>query len=778
MKRNIIGHLSSSRVLFVALLVLFVAFTGLSGCSKDAAINDPNNLGGGTVTTTIVGKIVDEAGQPVVGANVTAASLTAVTNKFGIFIIKNAKVSSSRCVVIAKKAGFFTAARAESPVVNGVTNMHLGMMANTTAFSVTASSGATLALGSGATVKFDPNSFVTSSGALYNGTVKVSARYLDPARTDFFDFFSGDNAGRQADNTEVGLKSVGVMRVELRDASGNALQLATGSKATLSVPKPASMASAPATMPLWYFDETIGEWKEDGSATLQAGKYVGTVSHFTDWNFDYKGETGELNARVVCNGIPIEGVVIHIFQRDITTGADGRIHIRRVPADQTLSLEILSAKNGGNYFINVPVAVNIVPGQTLDVGDITLDSPCPAAVSGTIMDCGDSKLEGLVFVSSLAGYSHYVYTGTGDFTMSAPSGVGITIVATDPNGNESTPLDVLPLASGELRNVGNIKVCGTATNSFIDIVYDGGTNANKEGGVITLSPDGSLIAMIDYYNHIQVFDTKTGLKTSEYTAPGQGYNANLEFTPDNKKLLVTVNNAARVYDITGATATLITTMPTAASAHIYDDGSKIIALVSNGSTITLSLLSATDGSLIKTLAAPVADLKNPDSLISVQEFGFDRSEDAVIYPDLKTDKDFTVWSIANDVLVRTITATTSNFYSPSYSEEGATIGFSNSGATTHSFFNTIAGTKISDVTNIFQSSNRYGGLVLTKDNIYTDTLADSITVIKILKIVDGSTAFTKLLPPNTYVSSIAANRQQTHVAAVTNKGFIRVWKFQ
>ena len=61
MKRNIIGHLSSSRVVFTALLALFVAFTGLSGCSKDAAINDPNNLGGGTVTTTIVGKIIDEA---------------------------------------------------------------------------------------------------------------------------------------------------------------------------------------------------------------------------------------------------------------------------------------------------------------------------------------------------------------------------------------------------------------------------------------------------------------------------------------------------------------------------------------------------------------------------------------------------------------------------------------------------------------------------------------------------------------------------------------------
>ncbi len=770
MKRNIISNLSSSRVVFVALLALFVAFTGLSGCSKDAAITDPNNLGGATVTTTIVGKIVDEAGQPVAGATVTGASLTVTTNKFGIFIIKNAKVSSSRCVVIAKKAGFFTAARAESPIVNGVTNMHLGMMTNTTAFTVTASTGATLALGNGATVKFDPNSFVTSNGTQYNGTVKVSARYLDPARTDFFDYFSGDNAGRQADNTEVGLKSVGVIKVELRDASGNTLQLATGSKATLSVPKPASMATAPATMPLWFFDETIGEWKEDGSATLQAGKYVGTVTHFTDWNFDYKGETGELSARVVCNGIPIEGVVIHIFQRDITTGVDGRIHIRRVPADQTLSLEILSAKNGGNYFINVPVAVNIVPGTTLDIGDITLDSPCPAAVTGTIMDCGDSKIEGLVFVSSAKGYSHYIYTSTGSFKMNVASGVALTIIATDPNGNVSTSFDVLPLAMGEFRNVGIIQVCGTATNSFIDIHLGMSLGTN-----IALSPDGSLIAVSIDSSGFKVFETKTGTLVSELNNGFRQSILKLQFTTDNKKLMVLEPYiAVSILDITTRIPTVVCTVPKSGNyfsdAHIYDDGSKIIAMSSPGiGGGVLNLYSGTDGSLIKTL--------HPTNYVdSSANFGFDRSEDAVVFLDTKTYNTFVVWSIANDALIRTITASTT--YSTAYSEEAATFGLQNSGTSSYAFYNSNPGAKISDVSGIFQSSNRYGGLVITKDNIYTDAITDSISVVKILKVADGSTVFTKLLPSTHYVSALAANRQQTHVAATTNQGYIRVWKFQ
>jgi len=68
------------------------------------------------------------------------------------------------------------------------------------------------------------------------------------------------------------------------------LQLATGKNATVTFPiATATQSTAPATIPLWFFDETKGMWIEQGSATKTGNTYVGTVSHFTWWNCDWGG---------------------------------------------------------------------------------------------------------------------------------------------------------------------------------------------------------------------------------------------------------------------------------------------------------------------------------------------------------------------------------------------------------------------------------------------------------------------------------------------------------
>ena len=87
------------------------------------------------------------------------------------------------------------------------------------------------------------------------------------------------------------LQTLGMLAVELRGSGGEDLNLAEGSTSEIKVPVDASLMSiAPNTIPLWYFDEVNGYWKEEGQATLQGNMYVGTVSHFSFWNCDIPTE--------------------------------------------------------------------------------------------------------------------------------------------------------------------------------------------------------------------------------------------------------------------------------------------------------------------------------------------------------------------------------------------------------------------------------------------------------------------------------------------------------
>jgi hypothetical protein len=385
--------------------------------------------------------------------------------------------------------------------------MMLSMMSDAPTANITASSGGTVNAGT-ASVAFAPNSFQTSSGAAYTGTVKVAARFLDPSKSSFYNFFPGDMQAERTDASITSLVSCGVLRVELKGSSGETLKLDPSKPAILTCPKP-NDPKAPTSLQLWSFDETIGMWKEEGVASLQGNNYVGTVTHFTDYNFDYCGvENGTLQFRIVCSGTPISGVICRVLDREVVTGVDGMINIRRVAADgRPVTIDVRSADNGGTYFLNTPVPVNMVPSQLNDMKDISLDSPCPASLTGTLTDCGDSKIEGLVTVSFNGGVN-FIYTKDGKFSIQAPSATPITVDAMDDNGNTAATVTVPPLASGEQRDMGSIKICGTNTTSFIDIAISG---TNNYYGTIALSPDGSRLAMMSYNkNGATVYETKTG----------------------------------------------------------------------------------------------------------------------------------------------------------------------------------------------------------------------------------------------------------------------------
>jgi len=97
----------------------------------------------------------------------------------------------------------------------------------------------------------------------------------------------GDLRGITTGGKEVALKTYGMMNVELQDDAGNKLQVASGQQATITVAVPSALqGTAPATIPLWYFNDSTGRWIQQGAGALQGSSYIGNVSHFTWWNYD------------------------------------------------------------------------------------------------------------------------------------------------------------------------------------------------------------------------------------------------------------------------------------------------------------------------------------------------------------------------------------------------------------------------------------------------------------------------------------------------------------
>lgn len=88
------------------------------------------------------------------------------------------------------------------------------------------------------------------------------------------------------------LQSFGMALVELKDASGNPLQIAPGKTVTLKLPAP---ADGPATIPLWHFNETYGIWVKAGVATKTGDSYTAELTHFSTWNLDLEFKSFRLD---------------------------------------------------------------------------------------------------------------------------------------------------------------------------------------------------------------------------------------------------------------------------------------------------------------------------------------------------------------------------------------------------------------------------------------------------------------------------------------------------
>lgn len=473
-------------------LILIMSVIGLTSCQNEptGGINDTSTPTpsltlaesfGNASNSDFMGRVVDLQNNPVSGALVQIGNSSTDTDMNGIFIIRNAQVYEKFAFIKVEKAGFLHGSRSVVPTA-GINQVQIMLLPQTVTQTVSSGTAATVSLSNGAAVDLS-GAYSNADGSDYSGDVQVTLHLLNPTDDNMQQQMPGMLLAENLQNEARMLETLGMVAVELRGETGEKLNLSQGTTATISVPlDPETLAGAPNEIPLWYFDEDNGYWIEEGSATLQGTKYVGTVSHFSFWNCDIPAEYIILCLNVTDeNNNSLSNIRINIESelngsRDGVTNENGEV-CGIVPASQILDLK---------YFFYNLCNDQEIPNSSESIGpfyedttlDIVLDNPeiieYSETITGVFNTCdGSAVVNGYVEGSLEGGASFYTIVTDGIFDitiLSCYEDSTLSITGYDYDSLETTGVISYALTSPE-TNLGVLSACDSV-DEFIQYSID------------------------------------------------------------------------------------------------------------------------------------------------------------------------------------------------------------------------------------------------------------------------------------------------------------------
>ena len=501
MKKNIL-------LIFAAIALIF------SACLKDKEVFEeyPNTpatwLNQQKVKLNVNGEILDEKGNPLANAKISVGGQQTTTDKRGFFIFKNVSDTPDRVYVQVEKNGFFKGSRVfrASPKADNYLKIILLEKKKVATFS--AKTGSKVSVGK-TTIQFSKNSFKDAAGKPYEGNVNVEAKYLDPSNADTYLQMPGNMQGINFKGEEQILGTYGMVVCELTDNAGNLINLNGDSTATITYPITQKFQSSqPSTVPLWYFDETVGAWREEGISTLVGNTYVGKVKHFSFWNCDYPFPSVKFETTIKDeNGNPIQGITVALCfpngsdSSNVAAGygwtdANGWVG-GLVPKNQAFTLKVMASFCSKTIYSQQigPFANDVIlPTIVIDKSKIVANL---VKIQGKLTDCsGNNAKNAYAYITAYAkgkvlfhttlitdSSGNYATTLLNNYCYTSSDIDNVSVIGVDYTTNKESDLQTFPVVSGN-NNLGTVNLCNVYSE-FLKLNVNGKDYNFKKPNITT-----------------------------------------------------------------------------------------------------------------------------------------------------------------------------------------------------------------------------------------------------------------------------------------------------
>ena len=572
-----------SKALFRKALLIFIASVLLITSCKQSDLLPPvvpvNPVSNDAilVTASVSGVILDEKNQPIQGAVVVSGASTTTTNTLGMFSLRDIQLSEQNGSVTITKSGFFTGVRSFKTTAGKDHMVKLQLMQRLLSGTITSSSGGIVNSNNGATINFPVDAFVSNSGSVYNGSVKVYSRWIDPTANNLSFIVPGDLRGLTIAGREDILVTYGMVGAELEDAAGNPLKLSPSKKATVNFPLPASLqGSAPQTIALWHFDNATARWKEEGTAAKSGSTYTALVDKFSFWNCDFGIDFVELDYTLInsVTNTPLIGTSTRLKLSNNLYGYGYGITNNTgfvkglVPKNAAMVLEVISGDCQ-----TVIYSQNIGPlSSNTSLGNINVIIPATRYINftGTITNCSGAPVtNGYVSLAGSGGNSGFANTNaSGNFSFSILNCTGNNFVYSFMGVDNATTQESTVstgIASTGSVNLGTLNACSTPSSLNIYI-----------SGFQRVSDSTSLLAAKVWKNSAAAIlsdVTKNSLANGLFVVGNDVYVAGVEDAASLSSTARLWKNGSVLYTLSNGTTTAEANDVAVSGSDVYVTGS-------------------------------------------------------------------------------------------------------------------------------------------------------------------------------------------------------------